>query len=90
MLTFSQSYYAPNANRKNLVVLTGSIASRILFRSGTSPLVATGVEFLNGERKYEVEVRKEVIVSAGKSTEGDPLNTNDHHHQQACSKPHRY
>ncbi|KAI0807595.1 glucose-methanol-choline oxidoreductase [Fomes fomentarius] len=50
---------------KNLVVLTGSIASRILFRSGTSPLVATGVEFLNGERKYEVEVRKEVIVSAG-------------------------
>ena len=47
--------------------MTGATASRILFRRGTSPLVATGVEFLVGDEKYTVDARKEVILSAGES-----------------------
>ncbi|KAI0744114.1 GMC oxidoreductase [Daedaleopsis nitida] len=64
--TYSGSaYYAPNANRKNLVVLTNSTVSRILFRHDTRPLVATGVEFLNGGKKYTAQARKEVLLCAG-------------------------
>ncbi|KAI0672992.1 GMC oxidoreductase [Trametes maxima] len=59
------AYYEPIANRKNLVVITGSRASRVKFLSGSSPLVAMGVEFIKDGRAYNVKARKEVILSAG-------------------------
>ncbi|KAI0709492.1 GMC oxidoreductase [Earliella scabrosa] len=59
------AYYAPNADRKNLTVLTNAHVARIVFRPGSSPLVATGVEFIHGDKTYVVQVKKEVIVSAG-------------------------
>ncbi|KAI0707691.1 GMC oxidoreductase [Earliella scabrosa] len=61
----ANAYYAPNAVRKNLYVLTKSHVSRILFRPGDSPLTATGVEFINGETRYTVKARREVILCAG-------------------------
>ncbi|KAI0709499.1 GMC oxidoreductase [Earliella scabrosa] len=59
------AYYAPNAARKNLVVLTKSHAARIVFSPGSSPLTATGVEFLHEGKTYVAQARKEVILSAG-------------------------
>ncbi len=65
-----QAYYEPNAGRLNLAVLTDSIASRILFRQDATPLVATGVEFLNADKVFTVSANKEVILCAGKSKNG--------------------
>ena len=55
----------PNANRENLFVLTGATVSRIVFHEGSSPLQASGVEFLKDGKKYSAAVTREVIVSAG-------------------------
>ncbi|KAI8977772.1 GMC oxidoreductase [Trametes punicea] len=64
--TYSASaYYVPNASRPNLRVLTNSQATKIIFRAATSPLEATGVEFLNSGKVYNVTIRKEVILAAG-------------------------
>ncbi|PIL34201.1 hypothetical protein GSI_03912 [Ganoderma sinense ZZ0214-1] len=60
-----KSYLEPNAERKNLVVLTGATVSRVTFLKGSSPLKATGVEFLRGEKTYHVAVAKEVLLAAG-------------------------
>lgn len=65
-----QAYYEPNAARKNLVVLTGSIVARILFQQDAQPLIATGVEFLNADKAYTVSASKEVILCAGRSRNG--------------------
>ena len=62
---FAQAYYASNAARKNLVVLTGATVTKITFRPGSSPAHATGVEFLHDDNKHHVKVIKEVILSAG-------------------------
>ncbi|RDX56525.1 alcohol oxidase [Lentinus brumalis] len=59
------AYYEPSAGRLNLAVLTESIASRILFRQDATPLIATGVEFLNADKVYTVSANKEVILCAG-------------------------
>ncbi|KAI0724007.1 alcohol oxidase [Cerioporus squamosus] len=59
------AYYEVNADRKNLVVLTNSTVSRILFEPGSDPLKATGVEFLNGDKKYVAATKGEVILAAG-------------------------
>ncbi|KAI0743800.1 GMC oxidoreductase [Daedaleopsis nitida] len=59
------AYYVPNAHRENLMVLTGAVASKITFKTGISPLQATGVEFIFGAEKHHVCVSKEVILSAG-------------------------
>ena len=61
-----QAYFKANADRENLSVLTGATATKITFRTGPTPLQATGVEFLHGGKKYHGAVSKEVIVSAGK------------------------
>ncbi|KAI0743801.1 GMC oxidoreductase [Daedaleopsis nitida] len=59
------AYFAPNAHRKNLFVITGSTVSKIIFQPGSSPLLATGVEFLKGDKTYHASSKKEVIVSGG-------------------------
>ncbi|RDX50177.1 GMC oxidoreductase [Lentinus brumalis] len=61
----ANAYFKANASRENLVVLTGATVTKITFRAGSSPLQATGVEFLNGGQKYHAAVSREVIVSAG-------------------------
>ncbi|KAI9463510.1 alcohol oxidase [Russula earlei] len=61
-------YFEPNANRKNLVVLTGAEALKVLFKAaaqGKAPRVAEAVEFVSGGHKYKVRAKREVIVSAG-------------------------
>ncbi|TFK85975.1 GMC oxidoreductase [Polyporus arcularius HHB13444] len=59
------AYFEANADRKNLFVLTSATVSRITFRDGSSPLQATGIEFLHGGKPYYAAVHKEVILSAG-------------------------
>ena len=56
----SQGFLVP---RSNLHVLTGNIATKILFDAG----VATGVEFSEGEglERNSISISKEVILSAG-------------------------
>ncbi|KAG8754821.1 hypothetical protein FRC14_004624 [Serendipita sp. 396] len=62
------AYYAPNANRANLIVLTGAQATKIVFnttknRDGT--YTATGVSYVYGGVSYTVSASKEVILSGG-------------------------
>ncbi|EIM84584.1 GMC oxidoreductase [Stereum hirsutum FP-91666 SS1] len=61
------AYYLPAKDRKNLTVLTGATASRVLFSDKVDgkDLTATGVEFLFGSKPYTVHASKEVILSAG-------------------------
>ncbi|EIW60103.1 GMC oxidoreductase [Trametes versicolor FP-101664 SS1] len=61
----ANAYFEPNAGRKNLVVTTGSSVSRIIFRPESSPLLATGVEFIHGDSTFTAMARKEVILCAG-------------------------
>ncbi|KAH9955315.1 GMC oxidoreductase-domain-containing protein, partial [Russula dissimulans] len=61
-------YFEPNANRENLVVLTGAEATKVLFKAtsqGKAPRVAEAVEFISGGKKYTVKAKREVIVSTG-------------------------
>jgi len=62
-------YFEPNANRKNLVVLTGAEATKVLFKprgqDKKAPRVAEAVEFVSKGNTYKVHAKKEVIVSAG-------------------------
>lgn len=65
-------YFEPNAHRKNLVVLTGAEATKVLFKAGSgnnkkAPRVAEAVEFVSGGHKYKVKAKREIILSAGKS-----------------------
>ncbi|CAE6515749.1 unnamed protein product [Rhizoctonia solani] len=63
----ASTYYAYNAQRSNLVVLTGGQATKINFSNTTvgGNHVATGVSFVAGSATHTVNVRKEVILSAG-------------------------
>ncbi|TFK84290.1 GMC oxidoreductase [Polyporus arcularius HHB13444] len=58
-------HFQANSHRDNLFVLTSATVSKVIFREGTSPLVATGVEFIHEDQKYRASASKEVIVSAG-------------------------
>ncbi|KAI0630490.1 GMC oxidoreductase [Trametes polyzona] len=61
----ASAYYEPVAHRPNLVLITGALVSKVVFDKGTSPLVATGVEFIKDGKAYIAAARKEVILSAG-------------------------
>jgi len=60
-------YYNANvAARPNLVVMTDSLVSRILFNTTQTEPVATGVEIVDNDgKKTEVFVSSEVILAAG-------------------------
>ena len=89
-------YFEPNANRKNLVVLTGAEATRVLFKSGgqdkKAPRVAEAVEFVSKGNTYKVYAKKEVIVSAGMVAQGWPVVDDDLTHDffQARSRHHSF
>ncbi|KAF9540498.1 alcohol oxidase [Agrocybe pediades] len=59
-------YYAPNASRTNLTVLTLSPVSKIKFEHGDNgTLTATGVLFMHDGKEHVALVGKEVILSSG-------------------------
>lgn len=63
----ASAYYAPNAFKTNLVVLTGAQATKITLgskdRNGLYP--ATGVNYRYNGQDYTVKATKEVILSGG-------------------------
>ncbi|KAJ7493611.1 alcohol oxidase [Mycena latifolia] len=56
------SYYKPNAQRQNLVLLTGAQATKILFGKTKA---ATGVQYIVNGTTYTAHVKKELILAAG-------------------------
>jgi hypothetical protein len=60
-----KGYFAPNANRPNLVVLLNAHATKLTLSGTAEPYVVSGVQFTVGEKSYEVKANKEVILSAG-------------------------
>ncbi|TFY79502.1 hypothetical protein EWM64_g4510 [Hericium alpestre] len=61
----ASAYFAPNADRKNLILVTGAQATRVLFNSDGQLAVANGVEYMVEDVKYIASVSKEVVLSAG-------------------------
>ncbi|KAI0647347.1 GMC oxidoreductase [Trametes meyenii] len=59
------AYYEPASLRENLLLVTGSVVSRVTFQLGAAPLVANGVEFTNAGKSYSVTASKGVILCAG-------------------------
>ncbi len=57
----ARGYLRPVLNRSNLKVVTEALASRILF-SGKK---AIAVEYMKGEKKFQVKAGREVILSGG-------------------------
>ncbi|KAF8988179.1 alcohol oxidase [Cyathus striatus] len=64
------AYYTPFASQPNFDVLTGAVVTRIIWDSGSTPLKATGVEYIINNQTTVANVTKEVILSAG--TIGSP------------------
>ncbi|KAJ7756408.1 alcohol oxidase [Mycena maculata] len=60
----ASGYYCPASTRKNLHVLTGAQASKILFTAGSN-LKATGVSFISNSVAFNASASKEVILAAG-------------------------
>ncbi|KAJ7464023.1 alcohol oxidase [Mycena latifolia] len=60
----TNSYYTPNAHRKNLVLLTGAQVTKVVFDTKTG-IIAKAVEYTANSKTYTVHVIKEVILSAG-------------------------
>jgi choline dehydrogenase-like flavoprotein len=56
------AYLLPNLFRKNLEVLTGAQATKVVFDQNKT---ATGVQFVSGGVTFTARARKEVIISAG-------------------------
>lgn len=64
----ANAYYTPNAKRQNLKILTDAYVNKIIFAPVTdyrTSLVATGLSFTARGKKYVVNSRREVIISAG-------------------------
>ncbi|KAJ7508824.1 alcohol oxidase [Mycena galericulata] len=59
----SNCYYTPNADRQNLILLTGAQVTKIVLDKIT--LAATGVEYSAENQTYIAQVSKEVILAAG-------------------------
>ncbi|KAF8993192.1 hypothetical protein BDQ17DRAFT_1453788, partial [Cyathus striatus] len=52
-------------SRSNIQILTGTQATKIVFRAKSGTQVATGVEFVADGKTYTLSASKEVILSAG-------------------------
>ncbi|KAJ7737459.1 alcohol oxidase [Mycena maculata] len=63
----SNSYYTPNSNRQNLILLTGAQVTKLMF--GDKTLTAIGVEYTAENETYTAHVSKEVILAAGPGLE---------------------
>ena len=58
-------YYSPVASRTNLKVATEALVSKVLLDTTQAKPRACGVEVIHGGRKYIIQSKKEVILSAG-------------------------
>ncbi|KAF8313117.1 alcohol oxidase [Clavulina sp. PMI_390] len=60
-------YYAPNASRPNLVVLTSTQVTKLILTGAGEPYTVSGVQFTTAgtDKMYEVRAKREVILSAG-------------------------
>ncbi|KAB5588733.1 Glucose oxidase [Ceratobasidium theobromae] len=62
----AEAYLTPVESRQGWTVLVQQQVTKVLFQSGTSPAVATGVQFRKpGGKTYTAHARKEVILAAG-------------------------
>ncbi|KAJ7716163.1 alcohol oxidase [Mycena olivaceomarginata] len=61
----ANSYYAPNAQRRNLVLLTEAQVTKIVFEKSQGNQVAKRVEYMVDGKAYTAQVTKEVILAAG-------------------------
>ncbi|KAI1208533.1 putative GMC oxidoreductase [Annulohypoxylon truncatum] len=59
----ANAYYDPIKSRKNLHVVTGALAERVLFRERST--TAIGVQYRHGTEAKIAKARKEVILAAG-------------------------
>lgn len=59
------AYYLPNAQRKNLHVLTDATVERIEIENRNGEWVATSADFTCGRERFVAKVSREVIVCAG-------------------------
>lgn len=57
----AKAYLAPNRGRANLHVVTGALATRVLFEGRR----AVGVAYRSGRVERQVRARREVVLSAG-------------------------
>lgn len=57
----AEGFLKPAMNRRNLQVITGATADRILFEGKR----AVGVRFLRGGQSYDIKVNGEVILASG-------------------------
>lgn len=57
----SQAYLHPVRDRKNLTIVSGALASRVLIEKGR----AVGIEYIQGGRKEILRAGREVILSGG-------------------------
>ncbi|KAF6749503.1 GMC oxidoreductase [Ephemerocybe angulata] len=61
-------YWLPHQDRPNFHLLTGAHVSRVLWsdeKDADGNLIASGVEFISGDKKNVATAAKEVILSAG-------------------------
>lgn len=61
----ASGYFAPYAERSNLLVLTDALAQKVNFSDDPSGLIATGVDFVVNEVRYSAQATREVIISSG-------------------------
>lgn len=63
----ASAYLIPNAARKNLAVLTSALVEKINWstKKQEGNVVASGITFSSGGKRYTVNATKEVIVSGG-------------------------
>lgn len=61
------AYLIPNAARKNLVVLTSALVEKINWSADKEGenIVASGITFSSGGKRYTANATKEVIISGG-------------------------
>jgi choline dehydrogenase len=63
--TAATAFYAPNAGRENLTVITEAFVNKIVLDEKNGSVEATGVSFSVSGEKYIVSSAREVILSAG-------------------------
>lgn len=61
----ASAYYLPNAERKNLHVLTDATVRHIVIEQEGDTLVAKGARFDHPEGQFVVSATKEIVLSAG-------------------------
>ncbi|KAI0315855.1 alcohol oxidase [Amylostereum chailletii] len=61
----ASAYFAPNARRPNLLILTEAVASKVDLESEGALVRATGVRYIVNGTTYGARAAREVVLSAG-------------------------